>query len=176
MTYTTYWSILNSPAHATKSNSVCLTIAVSFVLLWILIKKFKKDKGDGEKTVLLWASGVFAVLGMTAYFVLTFMYTDNSDALVSKMLDSPSVAKVEGLVSDFQRKYRYSRYGTETIESFRVDSIQFAYGDAPLGDFYSFSQTNKSVLYDGKPVRITYDTHSPYGANFNAILKLEFGQ
>jgi hypothetical protein len=176
MSYTTYWSILDSPSHTTKSNSVCLIIAIGFALLWILIKKFRKNKGDGEKLILLWGTGVFAVLGLMIYFVLTFMYKDNSDAQISKMLDSPTVGKVEGIVSNFQRKYRHARYGDETIESFTVGSVQFAYGDALLGKFNSFSQTNNSILYNGRPVRVSYNPGSPYGANFNSILKLELGQ
>ena len=175
MNYTTYWSILDSPSHTTKSNVICLIIAIGFGLLWVLTKKFKQDKGDGDKLIVLWATGAFAIVGLLGYFVMTFVYKDNSDAQTLKMLNS-STTKVEGVVSNFQRTYRNAKYGSETIESFTVDSIQFAYGDALLGKFGSFSQTNNNVIHNGQSVRVTYGKGSPYGDNFNSILKIEIGK
>ncbi len=173
MDYTTYWTILDSPSHTTKSNSVCLVIAIVTGLLWYLIKKFKQHKGDGDKTILLWGTGVFAILSLTFYFVLTFFVKDNSESQTLKMLASPTIPKVEGHVYNFQRKFRNSRYGSETIESFTVEGVEFAYGDAALGKFNSFCKTNNDVIIDGQKVRITYRTGSPYGVNYNSILKLE---
>jgi hypothetical protein len=173
MDYTTYWTILDSPANTTKSNSICLVIAIVAGLLWVLTKKFKKDNSEGDKTILLWGIGAFAILGLTFYILLTFFYKDNSDSQTLKMLASPSTPKVEGLVSNFQRKFRNARYGSETIESFTVDSVEFAYGDAALGKFNSFCKTNNDVIVDGQKVRVTYRSGSPYGDNFNSILKLE---
>jgi hypothetical protein len=173
MDYTTYWTILDTPSHTTKSNTVCLVIAIVAGLLWVLIKKFKQDKGEIDKTALLWVIGLFAALNLTGYFVLTFFYTDNSDSNTLKMLASPTTLKVEGLVSNFQRRFRKSSYSSETIESFTVDSVEFAYGDAAFGKFNSFSKTNNNFIVDGQKVRVTYRTGSPYGANFNSILMLE---
>ena len=173
MDYTTYWSILNSPSHTTKSNSVCLVITIVMGILWLLTKKFKKDIGDGDRTILLWGTGAFTMLALTFYIMLTFFYQDNSDSQTIKMLESPTTPKIEGVVSNFQRTYRNARYGSETIENFTVDSIEFAYGDAALGKFNTFSNTNNNVIFEGQKVRITYRSGSPYGDNFNSILKLE---
>jgi hypothetical protein len=175
MDYTTYWTILDSPANTTKSNSICLVITIVAGLLWVMTKKFKKDNGDGDKTILLWGTATFAILGLTFYILLTFFYKDNSDSKTLKMLASPSTPKVEGLVSNFQRKIRNarSRFGSETIESFTVDSVEFAYGDAALGKFNSFCKTNNDVIIDGQKIRVTYRKGSPYRHNYNSILKLE---
>jgi hypothetical protein len=170
MKYSTYWSILDSPSHTIKSNIICLIITLFFGLIWLLTKKFKNDKGDGDKTILLWGIGVFVVLGLIFYFLLTYVYKDTSEVQILKMLDSKTTPKVEGVISNFQRNYRNRK---EIIEIFRVDSVQFAYGDAVLGKFNSFSQTNNNVIFDGQIVRITYRSGSRYGDNFNSILKLE---
>jgi hypothetical protein len=176
MDYTTYWSVLDSPSHTTKPNIIFLIVALAFGLLWLLTKKFKKDKGDGEKLILLWGTGAFAVLGILGYFVLTFVYKDNSDEYTLKMLNSPTTPKVEGVVANFQRTHRNAKYGGETIETFTVDSVEFAYGDAALGKFNAFSQTFNNVIYNGQKVRITYGHESHYGDNFNSILKLEIAK
>ncbi|GEP52787.1 hypothetical protein FNO01nite_34590 [Flavobacterium noncentrifugens] len=47
-----------------------------------------------------------------------------------------------------------------------VDSVKFSYGDAMLGRFNNFSETN-SILQNGLPVRITY------GKDKNQIVKIE---
>lgn len=170
MEYTTYWTVLDTPSYTIKSNFVCLIIALVAGLLWVLTKKFKKNKGDGEKTIILWGTGVFAILGLTFYILLSFFYKDNSDSQTLKMLDSSSTPKIEGLISNFQRKFRSSRYGNETIESFTVDSVKFAYSDATIGKFYSFCKTNNNVIFDGQKVRVTYGIGSPFGNNYNSIL------
>lgn len=172
MKYATYWSILDSPSHTIKSNFIALIIFLSAGLLWVLVKKMKRDKDNGDKAILLWGTGAFAFLGLLLFFLLTFIYKDNSDAETLKMLNSPSVAMVEGVISNFHRTYRNGR---EIIESFTVDSVQFAYGDALLGRFNSFTKTNNNVIYNGQAVRITYKRNSPYGNNFNSILKPEIG-
>jgi TM2 domain-containing membrane protein YozV len=173
MDYTKYWTILDSPTNTIKSNTVCLIVAIIGVLIWILTKKFKLDKGDGEKLILLWGTGIFAILSLAFYVLLTFFYVDNSDSQILKILDSPNTLKVKGLVSNFQRKFRNTKYGKETIESFTIDSVEFAYGDAALGKFNSFYKTNNNVIFDGQKVRVTYRQGSHYGNNFNSILKLE---
>ncbi|WP_276979165.1 hypothetical protein [Flavobacterium filum] len=172
MDYSTYWSVLDTPSKSIQTNSVCLYIAIGAGLLWLLAKKFKKDKGDGDKTIMLWATSAFAVLGLAGYIMLTFFYQDKSNEKTLEMLNSPTTPRIEGVVSNFERT---SRNGKETIEKFTVDSIQFAYGDAALGKFNSFSQTNNSVIFDGQKVRITYSSGSRYG-NYNSILKLEIAK
>jgi hypothetical protein len=100
----------------------------------MLIKKFKKDNNGGDKLTGLWATGTFAFFGLILFFILTYTHKDNSDAEISKLLNSQSFKKIEGLVSDFKRTYRYTKLGSETIETFTVDSVKFAYGDALLGE------------------------------------------
>jgi hypothetical protein len=170
MDYSTYWSILDSPSKSIQSNSICLYITIGAGLLWFLVKKFKKNKGDSDKTIILWATGAFAILGLAGYIMMTFFYQDKSNEQTLKMLNSPTTPKVEGVVSNFERTFRN---GKETIEKFRVNGVKFAYGDALLGKFNSFSQTNNNVIFNGQKVRVTYKSGSPYGNNCNSILKLE---
>jgi hypothetical protein len=176
MEYSTYWSILDTPAKSIQSSSVFLFIAIGAVLLWFLAKKFKKDKGDGDRQIVLWGTGAFAVLGFAGYFLLSFFYPDKSNEETLKMLNSTTTPKVEGIISNFQRTLRNTRYGDETIEMFTVDSVQFAYGDALLGKFGSFSQTKNNVIQNGQRVRITYKLGSPYGDKYNSILRLEIAK
>lgn len=177
MNYTTYWSILDAPSQTTKSNIVCLAVAFGFGILWFLIKKFKKETGEGDKAILLWGAGTFAVIALVMFFVLTFVYKDNSQVQMLKMLDSPNTPKVEGVVSNFESRFRSTKGGGVTTESFTVDSIQFAYSDAPLSKFNSFSNTNNPVIFNGQKVRITYKIGSPYyGQGFNEILRIEIGR
>ena len=173
MDYSTYWSVLDSPSHTIKSNSVFLYISVGAGLLWFLVKKIKKDKEDGDKIILLWATGVFTVFGLGMYILLTFFYKDNSDEQTLKMLNSPTASKVEGVVSNFTRTLYHGKYADVITESFNVDSIKFSYSDAALGKFNSFSQTNNNVIFDGQKVRITYGYGPNHGQNYGVILKLE---
>lgn len=176
MNYSTYWSILDTPSKTIQSNSVFLYIALAAGLLWFLIKKFKKDSGDGDRTLLLWATAVFALLGLAGYPTLTFFYQDKTNERTLEMLNSSTTPKVEGVVSNFERTFRNARYGGETIEKFSVDSIHFAYGDAALGKFNSFTRTNNNVIFDGQKVRITYQSGSPYCDNCKTILRIEIAQ
>ena len=176
MDYSTYWSILDTPSKTIHSNSILLYIAIGATVLWFLAKKFKRDKGDGDRKLVLWATGVFALFGLAGYILLTFIYQDKSNEKTLEMLNSPTTPRVEGIVSNFHRTYRNDRLGDETIENFTVDSVQFAYGDAALGKFSSFAQTKNNVIFNGQRVRITYSSGSPYGNNFNSILKLEIAK
>lgn len=173
MNYTTYWSILETSSQTIKSNTVCLIVAISSGLLWLLIKILKKENVEGDKIILLWGSGIFSFLAFVMYFALTFFLEDNANSLTLKMLNSHSTPRVEGIISDFQRSYRDTK---ETIETFRVDSVQFAYGDAVFGKFNSFIQTNNKVIFNGQQVRVTYKAWSPYGKEYNSILKLEIAR
>lgn len=174
--YKTYWSILDSPAVTVQSSSIALCMAICASVLWVLVKKYKKDRGEGDRSVLLWSTGAFAVLGFSAYISLTFFYPDNSREETIKMLNSKEALKVEGVISGFERTIRHTRYANETIEMFTVDSVRFAYGDALLGKFNSFTHTNNDVIFNGQRVRITYVQRTTYCHDCNAILKLEIAQ
>lgn len=176
MEYSTYWSVLDTPSKAIQSSSIFLFLAIGAGLLWFLTKKFKKDSVDGDKTFLLWAISAFCVLGVAGYVTLTFFYPDKTKERTLEMLNAPATPKVEGVVSNFQRTYRNARFGGETIEKFSVDSIQFAYGDAALGKFNSFAHTQNSFIFNGQRVRITYKTGSPYGNEYNSILRIEIAK
>lgn len=174
MDYTTYWSVLDAPSHTIKSNTVCLVIGSGFALIWLLIKKFKKGTSGGDKLSILWASGVFALLGFLGYFYLTFINRYDSNIRTVELIESATTPRVEGTIANFHRTFRGTKYGHETIESFTVDSVQFAYGDAALAKFNSFTETNNNVIFDGQRVRITYTDGGHYGGN--SILKLEIAR
>ncbi len=176
MDYSTYWSILDTPSKTIQSSSVLLWIGLTAGLLWFLTKKFKKDSGEGDRTIILWATAVFGVLGAVGFVVLTFFYPDKTTERTLEMLNAPTTPKVEGLVSNFERTFRRARYGGETIEKFTVDSVHFAYGDAALHKFNSFSQTYNNILFNGQKVRITYSSGSPYCNNCNSIIKIEIAK
>ncbi len=176
MDYLTYWSILDTPSITIRPNSVFLYIAIGAAVLWVLAMKFKKDKGDGDRKIVLWATAVLALLGIAGCVLLTFIYHDNSYEKTLKMLNSPTTPRVEGIVSNFQRTFRNAKWGDETIEKFTVDSLEFAYGDAALGKFNSFTETNNNVIFNGQRVRITYSSESHYVDNYNSILKLEIAK
>ena len=173
MNYSTYWSILDTPSKTIQSNSVCLYIAIGSGLLWFITKKLIQERDGGDKKIILWSIGSFAVLGLAGYVMLTFFYPDKSNERALEMLNSMTTPRVEGTVSNFEQTFRDGR---ETIEKFTVDSVQFAYGDAALGKFNSFSETNNNVISNGKNVRITYSHGSHYGSQYNSILKLELAE
>lgn len=176
MHYETYWSILDTPAQSIKTTSVALCVAIAAGAFWLLAKKYKKDSGDGDRKMILWATGAFAIIGFAGYILLAFVYPDRSHHVTLEMLNSSTTPRVEGVVSNFERKIRKARYGNETIEMFTVDSVQFAYGDAALGKFGLFSETGNNVIFNGQRVRITYKPGSSYGYTYNSILKLEIAR
>ena len=102
MEYSTYWSILDTPSKSIQSNSICLFIAIGAGLLWFLIKLFKKENGDGEKKMILWATGLFAVLGIAGYVSLTFFNLDNSNEQAIEMLNSNKTPRVAIPINDFE--------------------------------------------------------------------------
>lgn len=176
MNYSTYWSILDTPSKTIQSSSVFLYIALTAGLLWFLTKKFKKDCGDGDRILILWATAVFAVFGLAGYVALAFFYKDKNNEQTLKMLNSSTTPKIEGVVLNFERTFRNARYGRRTMEKFSVDSIHFSYDDAALGKFNSFAQTNNKVIFDGQKVRITYRSGLPYCENCNVILRIEIAE
>lgn len=172
MEYYTYWSVLDTPSKSIESNSICLYIAIGLAIIWFLIKRFKKDKAGDDKIILLWGTGAFSILALFGYFMLTYISQDKTIERTIEMLNSPKTPKVEGAVSKFKRT---SRNGKENIVIFTVDSVQFAYGDAALGKFSSFTQTKNDVIFNGQIVRITYSSGSYYG-DYNTILKIEIAK
>jgi hypothetical protein len=171
MNYSIYWSILDTPSKSIQSYTVLLYIAIGAGLLWFLARTLKQNKSD--RLISLWTTGTLAVLGFAGWVMLAFFYHDTSDEDTLKMLHSPTTPRVEGVISNFERTFLNKRYGYETIERFTVDSIKFAYGDAPLAKFNSFSKTYCNAVFNGQRVRITYKYGSYYGDDYNSILMLE---
>jgi len=170
MNYRTYWSISDLPTNSIKSFEVFLLISTISLLTWIITKKYKKNNEDYEKLILLWVSGLVFSFSIAIFFYLKFWTVDYSEQRIQKLLNSSKVSKVEGKISDFKSFIPLSRRCAVTIESFKVDSIQFQYEDALLGRFNSFSKTNNGILRDGLSVRITY------GKIKHEILKVEIAK
>jgi len=170
MQYYTYWSILDTPSHTIKSNYVALIIAGVALLSWVLIKRFQKESAN--KSLSLWGAGLFFGLGLSMFFLFTYFYPDNSERETLKLISSYPV--VEGVVFNFQDRSNLSN--KQIIQSFTVDSVQFAYGDALLGKFNSFSEVDNRVLFNGQRVRVTYKESTIYNDQYHAIVKLEIAK
>ena len=169
MKYETYWSILDSPALSIRSHDISLCLFIISTLSWILIRKFKKDKDNVEKTILLWFTGIIILISTSSFVYLKLYDKDSSYNNAVKLLESSKVRRVEGLISNFQRGRITSRRGVE-FESFRVDTIDFYYSNELLGKFNQFGNTKNSIFKNGLPVRITY------GKEHNKILKIEIAK
>jgi len=100
--------------------------------------------------------GFIAVFSIVMFLCTKYVYPDKSDEEAIRILNSPGVQRIQGLISNFTRSNRRNRYGSVTIESFDIDSVHFQYEDALLGRFSSFSKTNNGVFRNGLPVRISY--------------------
>ncbi|MBK0404969.1 hypothetical protein I5M27_18435 [Adhaeribacter sp. BT258] len=174
MEYTIYWSVLDSPAYSIKSGIYFLILAIIGGVCFRLIKKYKKDKGDEERFTLLFGAGITSLFGLIMFILRTFVYPDQYSDEMAKKLRSNEFPKVEGVISNYQKRIdRRARGSSETIVSFNVDTVEFAFGDALFGNFGSFTKTNNHVISNGQPVRVTYRDYSPYGENFNSILMIE---
>lgn len=160
MNYEKYWSISDLGTNSLKSYEVCLYITILFVLFFILTKKFKNSNQDYEKTFLLWSTGLIGFGAFLCFIYLKFFIIDNTEERVHKILNSNSVAVVEGSITNFKSIRPISRRGVVTQESFVVDTINFSYSDEFLGRFNTFSKTNNGVFRDGLQVRITYGKKS----------------
>jgi hypothetical protein len=156
MKYKKYWSIADLGTNSLKTYDVCLYAAVLFVILFILIKKFKKADQDYEKSIILWATGIIGFGALFAFVYLKFFAIDNTDQQIQKILQSDNVAIVEGTISEFESVRPLSQRGVVTHESFVVDSVKFSYSDELLGRFNRFTETNNGVFRNGLHVRITY--------------------
>ncbi|KIQ24076.1 hypothetical protein RT99_03060 [Flavobacterium sp. MEB061] len=170
MNYHTYWSISDLPTNSIKSFEVFLWISIISLIIWIITKKYKKNNGDYEKSILLWLLGIVFSFSIVMFFYLKFWTIDYSEERIQKLLHSSYVSKVEGKISDFKSFEPVSRRGNVTVESFKVDSIEFQYEDALLGRFNRFTKTNNGVFKDGLNVRITFEK-----TNHN-ILKVEIAK
>ncbi|MHC0444188.1 hypothetical protein ACWA1F_02195 [Flavobacterium sp. 3-218] len=130
------------------------------LILWGLIKRFKKKDEDYEKIILLWITGIFFSLSSIMFFYLKFFIKDTTEERILNVFRSPNSLVVEGFISDFERKEQVKKMATITIESFTVDSVEFSYSNVLLGQFNHFSKTKNGVFRDGLPVRITYAKES----------------
>lgn len=169
MNYYTYWSISDLPSN-TRSFDVFFWVAIVSLILWILIKKFKRKNNDYEKLILLWSVGAVFSLSVIMFFYLKLYTTDTTEKRIQNLLNSPNVFVVEGMITDFKREKQVKKMATITWESFVVDSVQFRYNDALLGGFNDFSKANNGVFRDDLPVRITY------GKENHEILKIEIAK
>lgn len=140
------------------------------MITWLLIKKLKKQNEDYEKSILLWSVGILFMLSSFILIYLKFYTIDNSDERIRKSLASEQVGKVEGVISNFNRRFVQKKLGSNTHESFKVDSIKFSYGDYLLGRFNTYSNTNNDIIKDGLRVRITYRKID------NELLKIEIAK
>jgi len=170
MDYYTYWSISDLPTNSIKSFEVFFWIGIISLLVWIITKKYKKNNGDYEKTILLWLIGLIFLFSTVMFFYLKFWNIDHSEERVQRLLHSSYVEKVEGKISDFKSFNPASRRGQVTVESFMIDSINFEYDDAMLGRFNRFSKTKNGVFKNGLNVRITF------GKMNHEILKVEIAE
>jgi hypothetical protein len=156
MNYYTYWSVLDLPSNSIKTFDVFLYITIVTIIVWVLIKKLKKQNDDYEKDILLWSIGILFVFVSFILIYLKFYTIDNSDAVIRKSLASNQVGKVEGVISNFNRIVVQKKFGAVTHETFNVDTIKFGYADYLLARFNTYTNTNNDVIKDGLKVRITY--------------------
>ena len=169
MKYYTYWSISDLPTNI-RSFEVFFWIAIVSFILWVLIKKFKKNNDDYDKIILLWTTGIFFSLSLSMSLYLKFFIKDTTDERIQNVFNSPNVLVVEGLISDFERQIQFKKMGSITTESFVVDSIQFRYNDVLLGQFNHFGKTKNVIFRDDLAVKITYAKEN------NEILKIEIAR
>jgi hypothetical protein len=169
MKYYTYWSVSDLPTNI-RSFEVFFWVAIVSFILWVLIKKFKKNNGDYEKIILLWTTGIFFSLSVSMFLYLKFFTKDTTEERIQNGFNFPNVLVVEGVISDFKREKPLPQKGVVTVESFAVDSVEFEYSDVLLGRFNNFSKTRNGIFRDNLPVRITYAKEN------HEILKIEIAK
>ncbi|MCC9017989.1 DUF4149 domain-containing protein [Flavobacterium lipolyticum] len=86
MNYYTYWSISDLPSN-TRSFDVFFWVAIVSLILWILIKKFKRKNNDYEKLMLLWSVGAVFSLLVIMFFYLKLYTTDTREARYDVLYD-----------------------------------------------------------------------------------------
>lgn len=175
MKFRQYWSIQDAPLQTTTSYHVASIGAIICLFGWLWVKKFKKSAADSDRTIFLWGFGFMGVLCTTMFLYLNFIVKEDPGNKIRRLLSSPDVACVQGVISGFRREYRRNRYANVTIEHFYVDTVFFTYEDPPFARFIGFANTNNGVFGNGLPVRITY-THTNLGfgeSRTPVILKVE---
>lgn len=175
MKYKVYWSILDTPSYQITANWIFLILFIAGVFVWFYPKYINKTSTIENKVIMLWGGGFFAVFGLLFFLLLTFMYPDNSRALMAAQMATGKFPMVEGTISNFHRTFRSHKLGKETTEIFSVDSIHFSYSDAPIGKFNAFTETYNSVIFNGQNVKIIYLGNSGNGDTTATILQLEIG-
>jgi len=125
-------------------------------LIWALIKKFKIDKNDLEKPMLLWTIGISNIIFFSIYIYLNFFFVDETNARLTNFLASSRVAKIEGRITDLTRFIETKKYGTITFESFKIDSVKFSYNDYLLEKFNKFGKTDNGMFKNGLQLKVTY--------------------
>lgn len=133
-----------------------MLIVIASVVVWILVKRFKKANGNGDKTILLWFTGVSSLFSLFFYVYLSFFMVDETEKRIIALLASDQVGKVEGKICNFKRKVEYKKYASVTFESFQIDSLTFQYDDYLMGGFTKFDKTYNHVLKNGLQVRVTF--------------------
>jgi signal transduction histidine kinase len=156
MKYYTFWSIFDAPTNSLKPATVLLVLSFLTIIIWMLVKKFKEDKKNLEKPLLLWSTGIIFFFLLTGFIDLRFFTVDDTNERLTKFLQSSRVAIVEGKISNMSRRIEQKKYGQIVSESFRVDSVEFSYDDNLLAQFNKFGKTNNKVFHNDLKVRITY--------------------
>lgn len=164
MEYYTYWSVLKTPGNSIKPYSVFLIILILSMLAFFSVLKFQKK--DDDRKIHLALISLFIALSLPCYIYLKFFNHDHTAERISKLLESDTLKKVEGSISNYKR----ASEGKSVIESFEVNSVTFTYDDHSLYEFNHFGGNRSNDLYDGLKVRITYSK----GNKFNEIMKIEF--
>lgn len=175
MAFTTYWSILETPAYTFTADKIGFTVFSLGLLSLVLVKKYKIDSGDGDKNLILFGLGMFSFLGLFMFVLSKFVYTESPDKRIIDMVNSTETPKVVGYIENFERYYRRHKGGVETTVSFTVAGVPFSYSDAFLSGFRSFTKTKGSKIISGQYVRITYMVEKNYIETYtsNTILKIE---
>lgn len=173
MEFKTYWSVLETPAYTINSGVYFLILAIIGGVCFKLVQKHKQDKGDEERFTLLFGSGLTILFGLIMFILRTFIYPDQYASEMAKKFESNEFNVVEGPVSNFQRKEEKHRGVSVVTETFTIDTVRFAYGNALMARFGSFDKVNNDVIYNGRILRIAYSDNSPYHENYKFILKID---
>ena len=166
MKYYTYWTIADTPSHSIRSTTIFLLILFASGLVWLIIKNIKNYKDNVEKKILLWGSDSLFTFSMVA-FLVQLNYPDKTTEQINKYYKSPDIKIVEGTIKNFSRVYKQERYGTQTTESFDIDTVHFSYTSGAMGNFNEFGKVKNGLFANGVQLRITYLPEH------NFILKIE---
>lgn len=153
MEYHIYWSILDSPNNSIKPYTIFLImLIVSVIILLILLKL--KNNNDRKLSLIITSS--FILLSLFAFIYLKFVIKDTTEKRLLENLSSSRMRKVEGVISDYERRIIYARNGNSTYETFNVDSVNFKYFDNAMYEFHHFGGNHTKTFHNGLKVKITY--------------------